>query len=97
MGEADAAAGTGLAVGRPTSRAASRPRGSRSSATTATCGYRDVRGGVAADGERGDGGGVDVAFTVHEGPRYVVQAVRTSGVESTRDGARRPGDAARPG
>ncbi len=30
-------------------------------------------------------GRVDVAVTIHEGPRYVVRAVRTTGVQSTRE------------
>jgi outer membrane protein assembly factor BamA/autotransporter translocation and assembly factor TamB len=101
VSEAEAAAGTGLAIG------ATYIAGGERSARLAleryyrNLGYRDVAVESMANVNAGEGL-VDVVITVHEGPRYVVQSVRTTGVESTRgyivDEASRiePGAAASP-
>ena len=84
VGEAEAATGTGLAVG------ATYIAGGEQAARLAleryyrNLGYRDVTVESKTTVNAGEGR-VDVAVTVHEGPRYVVQSVRTTGVESTRD------------
>jgi outer membrane protein insertion porin family len=84
VSQAEATSGTGLAIG------ATYVAGGERSARLAleryyrNLGYRDVAVESQAKVNGGEGL-VDVVVTVHEGPRYVVRSVRTTGVESTRD------------
>jgi len=84
LAPADAAAATGLGVG------ATYIAGSDQAARGAlerhyrNLGHRDVAVDLRSAVSPAEGR-VDIAITVREGPRYVVRAVRTTGVESTRD------------
>ena len=84
VSEAEAASATGLSVGALYPAGAEQPARLALERHLRNLGYRDARVDLQATVAPAEGR-VDVAVTLHEGPRYVVRGVRTTGVQSTRD------------
>ena len=83
-GEKEAIAATGLSVGSAYVAGGDQALRLAMERHYRNLGYRDVSI-EASTKVNAAGGRVDIVASVHEGPLYLVQSVRTKGVESTRD------------
>jgi outer membrane protein assembly factor BamA len=84
VSEADAVKAAGIGVGSPYLAGTEQLARLALERHFRNLGYRDATVRSRATVTAADGR-VDIALSVSEGPRYVVQSVRISGVESTRD------------
>jgi outer membrane protein insertion porin family len=84
VAQTEAAAATGLTVGATYVGAGEQSIRRSLERYYRDLGYRDVSVEARATVNAAQGR-VDIVATVHEGPRYVVQSVRTTGVETTRE------------